>query len=107
MWKMYNIVCRGSCNCVWKLKFPLKVKNFLWRACHNCLPTRVRLLSKGVLCSDQCAVCEDGDEDNAHLFFMCSKSVFYWQRTGLWNLLMNVFDSAASFLTNVFAILQH
>jgi hypothetical protein len=61
---------------------------------------------KNVQCTDQCTVCEDGDEDSTHLFFICIKSVFCWQRTALWNLLMNVFDPAASFPTNVFAILQ-
>jgi len=52
-------------------------------------------------------VCEESVEDISHLFFMCSKSVLCWQHTGLWSLLLVVFDPAASFLKNVFAILQH
>lgn len=59
----------GNGNCVWN------IKNFLWRACRNCLPTRIRLQTKCVQCPDHCAVCEDYGEDSTHLFFICSKSV--------------------------------
>ena len=59
----------GNWNCIWSIKLPPKVKNFLWRVCRNCLPTRVRLQSKGVQCPAQCAVCEESDEDSSHLFF--------------------------------------
>jgi len=52
-------------------------------------------------------VCCDFGEDSTHLFFMCNKSIICWQRSGLWSLLMAVFDIDASFPTNVFAILQH
>nr|ABN05787.1 hypothetical protein MtrDRAFT_AC148816g38v2 [Medicago truncatula] len=70
-------------------------------ACHNCLPTRIRLQSKGV----QCAVCDNFGEYGTHLFFMCSKSVLCWQRFMLSSPLMVVFDSGASFPTNVFSII--
>lgn len=56
---------------------------------------------------NQCAVCESSVEDIAHIFFLGSKNVIYWQRTGLWSTLMTVFDLDASFSTNVFVILQH
>jgi len=35
-------------NCVCSLKLPAKVKNFLWRACRDFLPTRICLQAKGV-----------------------------------------------------------
>lgn len=37
-----------DCNIIWNLKYAPKVKNFLWRACRSCIPTRLRLQSKGV-----------------------------------------------------------
>jgi len=51
--------------------------------------------------------CDDFGEDNTHLFFMCDKSMICWQQSGLWSVLMVIFDIDASFPTNVFAILQH
>jgi hypothetical protein len=42
----------GNWSCVWKLNLPPKVNNFWWRTCRNCLPTRVRLQTKGVQCPD-------------------------------------------------------
>jgi len=51
-------------------------------------------------------VCDDFGEDSTHLFFMCDKSKICWQQSGLWSLLMAIFDIDASFSTNVFAILQ-
>jgi len=67
---------------------------------------RIRLQAKGVQCTDRCVVCDEFGEDNAHMFFMCSKSMRCWQRIGLWSPLMAAFDTNASFPTNVFSILQ-
>jgi len=36
---------------IWKLKAPPKVKNLIWRICRGCLPTRARLLDRGVNCT--------------------------------------------------------
>jgi len=47
----------GQWNLIWNLKLLIKVKNFLWRVCRNCLPTRLRLKSRGVLCQGSCVVC--------------------------------------------------
>jgi len=77
----------GNWNRIWSLKLPLKVKNFLWRACCNCLLTRIRLQSKWVQCTDRCAVCDDFGEDCTHMFF-CDKSKICWQWSGLLSLLM-------------------
>ncbi|XVF41404.1 hypothetical protein PTKIN_Ptkin01aG0277400 [Pterospermum kingtungense] len=39
----------GDWNIIWKLEFPLRVKDFVWRAGRDCLPTRQRLQSRGCL----------------------------------------------------------
>jgi hypothetical protein len=64
----------GHWSTIWKLKLPLKINNYLWHICRNCLSTWMRLHAKGVDCPNICAVCNDHDEDGKHLFFECSKS---------------------------------
>jgi len=51
------------------LKVPPKSKNFIWRMCPGCLPTRVRLQDKGVQCPENCVSCNDERDDLAHVFF--------------------------------------
>jgi hypothetical protein len=69
---------QGSWNLICKLKIPLKVKNFMWRICRNCLPTRVRLTDKVVKCPMDCTLCTVGSEDTLHLFFQCPSSLNVW-----------------------------
>jgi len=61
----------GYWSGIWNLKVPPKVKNLLWRMCRGCLPTRVRLLDKGVVCPTNCASCDSTHEDLLHVFFDC------------------------------------
>ena len=68
----------GYWNGIWKLKTPPKVKNLIWRMCRGCLPTRVRLLDKGVHCTTQCVSCDSNHEDLAHVFFECPFAVQVW-----------------------------
>jgi len=70
----------GYWDRIWKLKTLLKVKNLIWRMCRDCLPTRVRLLDKGVDCTTQCVSCDSNHEDLSHVFF----SALLLFRSGLW-----------------------
>jgi len=91
---------------IWKLKLPLKIKNFLWRICRNCLSTRMRLLAKGVDCPNICVVCNDHDEDGKHLFFECNKSIGCWQRLSLWNSIQQMCSPSLSCSEVIFVVLQ-
>ncbi|XP_024640669.1 uncharacterized protein [Medicago truncatula] len=59
-------------------KVPLKVNNFLWRVCRDCLPTQARLLDKGVNCTYLCGLCEECYEDTTHVLFDCPKARNVW-----------------------------
>ena len=96
----------GCWNSIWNLKLPPKVKNFMWRACRNCLPTSVKLHSRGVQCPTNCAVCAGPNEDISYLFFEFGTSISCWQRTGLWNAILQIVQPSASCVENVFSILQ-
>jgi len=55
---------------IWNLKVPPKVRNLVWRMCRGCLPTRVRLLDKGVNCPTNCASCDSNHADLTHVFWI-------------------------------------
>ena len=71
----------GSWSGIWQLKLPPKVKNLILCMCRGCLPTRVRLLDKGVQCPTHCVSCNSNHEDLAHLIFYCPFVVQVWHMT--------------------------
>lgn len=79
----------SSCNWnfIWKLAVPLKVRNFVWRVCQNCVPTKTRLLEKGVDCPSVCEVCGNANETLWHALFTCSRSKKCWLEENLWQLI--------------------
>ncbi|XP_045810169.1 uncharacterized protein LOC123904565 [Trifolium pratense] len=75
----------GQWNNIWHAKIPPKVKNLIRRIGRDILPTRKKLISRGVQCPVHCDVCNDGDEDSIHVLFSCTRSIQCWQRAGLWS----------------------
>ncbi|XP_060969711.1 uncharacterized protein LOC115713599 [Cannabis sativa] len=67
-------------NTLWKLSVPPKVKDLLWRAATNCLPTESRLRSKHVPIDTICPVCKVTDEIIYHCLVDCSFSKACWQQ---------------------------
>jgi hypothetical protein len=80
-----NAGIAGNWQQIWRAKIPPSVKNLLWRIGRNVLPTRVRLNSRGIQCSENCAICNDGVEDSIHVLFLCPHNMACWQQEGLWN----------------------
>ena len=62
----------------WKLSLPLKVLDFVWRLCSNCLPLRVKLHKKGVVLDTCCGLCDMEVEDASHIFFNYSFAQSCW-----------------------------
>jgi hypothetical protein len=52
---------------IWKLKVPNVEKNFIWRACHDILPTRDNLVRRKVLTDPSCPICGLEAETPIHL----------------------------------------
>lgn len=42
---------------IWKLKVPGKINHFLWRACVDCLPTKVNLMKRKIVNDPLCVSC--------------------------------------------------
>jgi hypothetical protein len=51
----------------WSLRVPNAVKMFLWRACHNLLPTKVNLLKRGICDNSFCPICLFENETVEHI----------------------------------------
>lgn len=61
----------GHWNWIWVLRVPPKVRTFLWRACHEILPTRVALMRRHVGANPYCEFCLKEVEKVTHILFAC------------------------------------
>uniref|UniRef100_A0A803NFH1 Reverse transcriptase domain-containing protein n=1 Tax=Cannabis sativa TaxID=3483 RepID=A0A803NFH1_CANSA len=76
----------------WCLKVPPKMKNLVWRACMDCLPTTVQLRSKHVEVSTLCPVCSSAEETIFHALVECPTAAICWERTGIGTVLHQNFN---------------
>jgi hypothetical protein len=56
---------------LWNLRIPPKIKYFIWRICHDCLPPRSRLSQKGVEVYNCCIFCITSGKIRKQLFLDC------------------------------------
>ncbi|KAH9705863.1 putative reverse transcriptase/RNA-dependent DNA polymerase [Citrus sinensis] len=63
---------------LWKLDVPSKVKNFLWRAATNVLPTYDNLLRRRVQVLPLCVVCNTCNESIIHILVDCGFAKACW-----------------------------
>ncbi|KAL4279023.1 hypothetical protein GQ457_03G030420 [Hibiscus cannabinus] len=71
---------------IWGLKVPSKIRSFLWKMCHNIVPTKSILVGRfhGTFCaSDCCPRCGDKVESIGHLAFFCPFARAMWRASSL------------------------
>jgi ribonuclease HI len=51
---------------------------FLWRACHNILPTKDNLLKRGIVQDSSCPLCYQATETVGHILWECPSSRDVW-----------------------------
>uniref|UniRef100_A0A803Q328 Reverse transcriptase domain-containing protein n=1 Tax=Cannabis sativa TaxID=3483 RepID=A0A803Q328_CANSA len=66
---------------LWNLSLPPKVKHFLWRVCHDILPTSRNLFNRKTITSPHCSRCQYRDETLEHALFRCSAAQKVWKLT--------------------------
>ena len=70
-------------NGIWKLaqglSIPYKVKNFLWRACCDALPTKTNLRKRMILTFDVCDHYNREPENILYALWNCSKLAQIWE----------------------------
>ncbi|KAK7836263.1 putative protein phosphatase 2c 53 [Quercus suber] len=71
-------------NSVWKIIWGLsvqsKVRNFLWRSCHNAIPVKQNLRQRHILTEDICELCKLETESVLHALWVwgCSQLSQVW-----------------------------
>lgn len=56
---------------IWNAKVNPKIRNFIWKACKNGLPTKHNLYRRGLTDSHSCPICHEKSEDVEHLLLLC------------------------------------
>jgi ribonuclease HI len=62
----------------WHLNIPNAAKMFLWRACHNLLPTKMNLVKRGVIKEGSCPIYLRADETVEHALWECPSASDVW-----------------------------
>ncbi|XVE76019.1 hypothetical protein DITRI_Ditri12bG0139200 [Diplodiscus trichospermus] len=83
---------RGEWRKMWNLKIPPKVKTFLWRACQDTLPKKVKLQSRGVAVSLTYVMCDYAMEN------ACPYVIGCWKQAKLDEKVENIIAQAESFI---------
>lgn len=65
---------------LWSLKIPIKVKHFVWRAFHACIPTQVNLIKHHVETDKRFPICRKNLETIDHALFRCSRAKKLWRQ---------------------------
>lgn len=64
---------------LWSLMLPAKVRNFIWRAVKNVLPTADNLWQKKIIHDTICQVCKRQAESIVHVLFKCKVVRKVWK----------------------------
>ncbi|KAL5739901.1 hypothetical protein ACOSQ2_029081 [Xanthoceras sorbifolium] len=63
---------------LWNLSIPPKIKIFIWRVCHDTLPSLLNLFKRKVGLDPSCKRCGKSPESTAHALFWCVNSWTSW-----------------------------
>lgn len=71
-------ILSGVWGKLWNLPIPNPEKNFMWRACHDILPTRANLFKQKIIESPKCPICEQEEETTIHILWLCPSAMDVW-----------------------------
>ncbi|KAF7839015.1 ribonuclease H [Senna tora] len=78
-WRVYKLVWKR----IWNMNVTPIVKNFMWRACRNILPTCVNLKGRGLDIDEKCFICNDSCETTLHALCDCSNVQGLWRDSSI------------------------
>ncbi|KAF4346298.1 hypothetical protein G4B88_005191 [Cannabis sativa] len=79
-------ITTGWWTAVWHSNLTPKVKNFIWRVCHNWVPSKTELAKRGIKLDRTCTGCWNQIETISHAIWQCPRLKYVWKETGLWHL---------------------
>ena len=65
-------------NKMWKLPIPPKVRNFMWRACSDILPTSANLCRRRIPVASTRTICQQHEKTVAHILWECPLARNVW-----------------------------
>lgn len=75
---------KGFWRHIWKLEVPGKIKQFLWQACTNSLPTMENLRKHKILEETECSCCVGAVESIVHALWSCNCIKTVWDTNFGW-----------------------
>ncbi|XP_059451341.1 uncharacterized protein LOC132182133 [Corylus avellana] len=63
---------------LWALQVPNAKKKFMWRACHDILPTRANLYKRNIVNDPKCPICGREVETGFHILWQCPSAMDVW-----------------------------
>ncbi|KAK9991713.1 hypothetical protein SO802_026698 [Lithocarpus litseifolius] len=70
---------------LWSLQVPNKVKNLMWRACRNAMPTKANLVRKKIIDDPICDRYHGAHEIALHAIWLCKEVDVIWADPELWS----------------------
>ncbi len=93
---------------IWASRVPAKVKTFLWKACHESLPTKAGLFRRRVIPHPYCDHYHGAIEDTFHALWSCPVLAQVWQSSNEFAALQkNSHHSFNSLVRHVMSLTSH
>ena len=63
---------------IWMVRVPKALQMFLWKACHNALPTKENLKWRQISVDSHCPLCGLYEEFVGHILWLCQSARDVW-----------------------------
>ena len=69
---------------LWSMQVLNKIKNLVWRACRNSLPTKENLARRTIIDNPVCDRCKQASESSLHAIWSCGELDAIWEGESQW-----------------------
>ncbi|XP_030974642.1 uncharacterized protein LOC115994578 [Quercus lobata] len=76
---------KGLWKKIWALECPNKVRNLIWRACRNSLPSKCNLVRRTIISEQSYDYYKEGNEDVLHTVWSCKELDGVWGANSIWS----------------------